>query len=125
MTRHDDRVRLRHMLDHAREAVAMITGKGKKDLQRQRMLELALVRLIEIIGEAAARVSPEGQAEYSFIPWREVVGMRNRLVHGYDSIDLDVLWDTIEDDLPPLIDKLERTLDEDEKEHKNETEKVF
>lgn len=125
MTRHDDRVRLRHMLDHAREAVAMITGKGRIDLQRQRMLELALVRLIEIIGEAAARVSPEGQAEYSFIPWREVVGMRNRLVHGYDSIDLDVLWDTIEDDLPPLIDKLERTLDEDEKEHKNETEKVF
>ncbi len=125
MTRHDDRVRLRHMLDHAREAVAMITGKGRTDLQRQRMLELALVRLIEIIGEAAARVSPEGQAEYSFIPWREVVGMRNRLVHGYDSIDLDVLWDTIEDDLPPLIDELERVLDEDEKEHKNETEKVF
>ncbi len=121
MTRHDDRVRLRHMLDHAREAVAMITGKGRTDLQRQRMLELALVRLIEIIGEAAARVSPEGQAEYSFIPWKEVVGMRNRLVHGYDSIDLDVLWDTIEDDLPPLIDELERVLDEDEKEHKNET----
>jgi len=121
MTRHDDRVRLRHMLDHAREAVAMITGKGRTDLQRQRMLELALVRLIEIVGEAAARVSPEGQAEYSFIPWREVVGMRNRLVHGYDSIDLDVLWDTIEDDLPPLIDELERILDEDEKEHKNET----
>ena len=47
--------------------------------------------------------------------------MRNRLVHGYDSIDLDVLWDTIEDDLPPLIDELERVLDEDEKEHKNET----
>lgn len=121
MTRHDDRVRLRHMLDHAREAVAMITGKGRTDLQRQRMLELALVRLIEIVGEAAARVSPEGQAEYSFIPWREVVGMRNRLIHGYDSIDLDVLWDTIEDDLPPLIDELERILDEDEKEHKNET----
>jgi uncharacterized protein with HEPN domain len=109
------------MLDHAREAVAMITGKGRTDLQRQRMLELALVRLIEIVGEAAARVSPEGQAEYSFIPWREVVGMRNRLIHGYDSIDLDVLWDTIEDDLPPLIDELERILDEDEKEHKNET----
>ena len=121
MTRHDDRVRLRHMLDHAREAVAMITGKRRTDLQRQRMLELALVRLIEIIGEAAARVSTEGQAEYSFIPWKEVVGMRNRLVHGYDSIDLDVLWDTIEDDLPPLIDELERVLDEDEKEHKNET----
>ena len=121
MTRHDDRVRLRHMLDHAREAVAMITGKGRTDLQRQRMLELALVRLIEIIGEAAARVSTEGQAEYSFIPWKEVVGMRNRLVHGYDSIDLDVLWDTIEDDLPPVIDELERVLDEDEKEHKNET----
>jgi uncharacterized protein with HEPN domain len=73
MTRHDDIVRLRHMLDHAREAVAMLTGKKRADLQSERMLELALVRLIEIVGEAAARVNPEGQALYPLIPWREVV----------------------------------------------------
>lgn len=119
MTRHDDIVRLRHMLDHAREAVAMLAGKERADLQSERMLELALVRLIEIVGEAAARVSPEGQERYPLIPWREVVGMRNRLVHGYDSVDLDVLWDTIEDDLPPLIAELERILGETEERDAN------
>lgn len=110
MTRHDDRVRFQHMLDHAREAVAMITGNKREDLKNERVLELALIRLIEIIGEAAKRVSPQGKAEFPFIPWREVVGMRNRLIHGYDSVDLDILWDTVEDDLPPLIEKLERIL---------------
>lgn len=63
MTRHDDLARLRHMLEHAREAVSMVAGKEGEDLRTERMLELALVRLIEIIGKAAARVSPEGQLE--------------------------------------------------------------
>ena len=119
MTRHDDIVHLRHMLDHAREAGAMLEGKEREDLQSARMLELALVRLIEIVGEAAARVTPESQERYPLIPWREVVGMRNRLVHGYDSVDLDVLWDTIEDDLPPLIAELERILGETEERDAN------
>jgi len=59
MTRHDDIVRLRHMLDHAREAVTMIEGKVRSDLRHERMLELSLVRLVEIVAEAAARVSVE------------------------------------------------------------------
>lgn len=110
MPKHEDTVPLRHMLDHAREAVSMIAGKKRTDLGRERMLELSLVRLIEIIGEAAARVSREGRKRYPSIPWREVIGMRNRLVHGYDSVDLDVLWDTVELDLPPLIAQLEKYL---------------
>jgi len=113
MTRHDDKVRLRHMLDHAREAVAMIEGKERSDLFQQRLLELALTRLVEIIGEAAAKVSPEAQDRYTLIPWRDVVGMRNRLVHGYNSIDLNVLWDTIEDDLLPLIEALEQIIEKE------------
>jgi uncharacterized protein with HEPN domain len=110
MTRHDDMVRLRHMLDHAREAVSLIQGKQREDLGRERLLELSLVRLIEIVGEAAARVSPKGRRTFQGIPWKEVIGMRNRLIHGYDQVDLDVLWDTIEDDLPPLILRLETSL---------------
>jgi len=110
MPKHDDIIPLQHMLDHAREAVEMITGKEPEDLGRERMLELSLMRLVEIIGEAAARVSRTGQAKYPDIPWREVTGMRNRLIHGYDSIDLNVLWDTIELDLPPLIVQLEKIL---------------
>ena len=108
MSKHDDSIPLQQMLDHAREAVNMIAGKERADLDRERMLELALIRLVEIIGEAAARVSPEGRIRYPLIPWREVIGMRNRLVHGYDSVDLDVLWDTVELDLPPLIIELEK-----------------
>jgi len=110
MPKHEDSVPLQHMLDHAKEAVDMIAGKKRADLDRERMLELSLVRLIEIIGEAAARVSVEGRSRYPSIPWREVIGMRNRLVHGYDSVDLDVLWDTVELDLPPLITQLEKYL---------------
>jgi len=110
MTRHDDRIRLQHMLDHAREAVLMVKEKESADLGRDRMLELATVRLIEIIGEAAARVSAEGREKFTSIPWQEVIGMRNRLIHGYDQVDLDILWDTIEIDLPPLITALEEIL---------------
>lgn len=110
MTRHDDIVRLQHMLEHAREAVAMTEGKERADLRRERMLELSLIRLIEVVGEAAARVSPEGQTKYSPIPWPQVIGMRNRLIHGYNQVDLDILWDTIEVDLPPLITELENVL---------------
>ena len=91
------------MLDHAREAVNMIIGKSPKVLKQERMLELALIRLVEIVGEAAGRVSRSGQAKVPDIPWREVIGMRNRLIHGYDSVDLNILWDTVELDFPPLI----------------------
>jgi len=111
MTQHDDIARLHHILEHAREAVSMIEGKERADLRHERMLELSLIRLIEVVGEAAARVTPEGQAKYSSIPWPQVVGMRNRLIHGYDQVDLDILWDTIEVDLPPFITKLEKILE--------------
>jgi len=90
MTQHNDMIRLQHMLDHAKEAVALIAGKGRAELQRNRVLELALIRLVEIVGEASAKVSSETQAKYPSIPWPQVIGMRNRLIHGYDSVDLDV-----------------------------------
>ncbi len=69
-----------------------------------------MVRLVEVVGEAASKVSPEGKQNYPSIPWREVINMRNRLIHGYDSIDLNVLWDTIDVDLPELIAILEDVL---------------
>ena len=111
MTRHNDKVRLQHMLEHAREAVAMIKCRERGDLRRERMLELSLIRLIEVVGEAAARVSLEGRAKHPLIPWLQVAGMRNRLIHGYDQVDLDILWVTIEDDLPRLILELETILE--------------
>ena len=88
----------------------MAEGKNRKALEEDRMLELALVRLIEIVGEAAGKVSAEGKAKFVDVPWPQIIAMRNRLIHGYDAVDLDVLWDTIENDLPDLIAKLEREL---------------
>ncbi len=100
-----DEVRLRHILDAANEAIVFAGGREDLDLDRQ--LALSLVKLIEIIGEAAAGVSEETRAQAPQIPWRSIVGMRNRLIHSYFDIDLDRVWDTIVDDLPPLIKQLE------------------
>lgn len=112
MTRHDDPTSIRHMLDYAVEAVEMLAGKNREDLRQDRMLQLALIRLVEIVGEAATRVSDESRNRYPSVPWRQAQIMRNRLIRGYDTIDLDILWDTIKHDLPPLIAELRRVLDE-------------
>jgi len=106
MKRPDDVYRLEHMLEHAREAVAMAANRTRPELEADRSLELSLVRLIEVIGEAASQVSQETRAQHPHIAWRVMVGMRHRLIHGYDYIDLDVLWDTVTLDLPILIRQL-------------------
>lgn len=107
MSRHEDAVRLRHMLDHAKEAVAMACGRTRPDLDTDRQLNLALVRLLEIVGEAASRVPKEARDWYPDIPWSQVVSLRNRLIHGYDSVDFDILWQIVTQDLPALIVVLE------------------
>ena len=105
-----DGVRLRHMLDAAREASQFVAGRGRADLDRDRMLALALVKEIEIIGEAANRVSVEARKRCAEIPWANITGMRNRLIHGYFSIDLDIVWQTATAELPPLAAALEKCL---------------
>lgn len=107
MSRHEDRARLLHMLDHAREAVAMTVGRTRLDLDSDRQLNLALVRLLEIVGEAASRVTPQTQALLPGIPWADITGLRNRVVHGYDRVDFDIVWETVVGDLPALIERLE------------------
>lgn len=108
--RRDDWVRLRHMMDAARDAKSFIHGRRRSDLDDDRMLVLSLVKSLEIVGEAAARVSRETQMEAPQIPWADIVGMRNRLIHGYYEVDLDRVWDTIQDDLSPLMAALEELL---------------
>jgi uncharacterized protein with HEPN domain len=87
MTRHDDTASMRHMLDHAREAIVMARGKTKSDLLTDRKLGLAVTRLLEIIGEAAVRVSSATRQKYELIEWRGAIAIRNRLIHGYDETD--------------------------------------
>jgi uncharacterized protein with HEPN domain len=107
MTQHDPWVRIRHMLKHAREAVALARSRHRSDFDGDRVLQLAMTRLVEIVGEAASKVAPDVRQRYSSVPWNQIVGMRQRLVHGYDSVDLEVLWDTVTDDLPTLVKQLE------------------
>jgi uncharacterized protein with HEPN domain len=114
MSRRDASVGLRHMLDYAREAVVMVRGGTRADLDANRMLSLALVKLLEIIGEAANRVPVDDQARYPQIPWQQLIGLRNRLVHGYDQVDLDILWQIVASDLPELVAELERIVSEGE-----------
>lgn len=104
----DDLVRLRHMLEASREAVAFARGRSRSDIDQDRMLALAIVKCVEIVGEAAVSVSLDARARYGSIPWADIVGMRNRLIHAYFDIDLDRVWDTVTDDLPPLVAELEK-----------------
>ena len=104
----DDEIRLRHALDAAREAFDFTKGHRRVDLDTDRKLSLSLVRLLEIIGEAARGITMEFRIEHSELPWKSMIGMRDRLVHGYFDVNLDVVWETVTNDLPPLIEKLEK-----------------
>jgi len=108
----DDNVRIRHILDAAKEAVAFSQGRSRADLNSDRQLNLSLVRLLEIIGEAARGISTEFRQDHPELPWRSMVGMRDRLIHGYFDVNLDVVWETVTQDLPSLIEQLEKIVSE-------------
>ena len=95
------------MLGAAREAVSFMHGRTRDDLDLDRQLVLALGKSIEIVGEAASRVTASSRQDLPQIPWDQIIGMRNRLVHSYFDINLDILWTTAQEDLSKLIDLLE------------------
>jgi uncharacterized protein with HEPN domain len=110
MTRHDDRVTLRHMLDYAQIARRLIAGRTRQDLDADEMFHLALTRAVEVIGEAAARVSDATREAHPNIPWSQITGTRNRLIHSYDRVNFDILWRIVSEELGPLIAQLESIL---------------
>ena len=85
-----DLVHLRHVRDAAQEAVRFVEGRSRADLEKNRMLSLALVQLLEIIGEAVRALSPSFRQDHPEIPWKKMVGMRDRLIHGYFDVNLTV-----------------------------------
>lgn len=101
-----DETRIRHLIDAAETACAFITDRAQDDLVTDEMLRLALTKLVEIVGEAAKQVSSETRAEYPLVPWSQAARMRDRLVHHYFDIDTDVLWSTVTEDLPRLLELL-------------------
>lgn len=106
MTKIDDPTRLNHMLQAATEALEFIQGCCRDTLEQDRKLVLALVKEIEIIGEAAVQLSPECRERHPQLPWKDIIGMRNRLIHAYQDVDLNILWDTVTLALEPLISEL-------------------
>lgn len=110
----DDLSRLKHIKDACQEALSFIDGYDRADLSRNRMLALSLVKELEIIGEAANNISKDCQDRYPQVPWRVIVGMRNRLIHAYFGIDYDVVWQTVTESSPVLLAEVESII-------KNET----
>lgn len=105
-----DKVRLQHMVDAANEALSFVAHKSRTELTTDRALALALVKSIEILGEAACRVSRELRSQSPEIPWTDIIAMRNRLIHSYFDVNLDIVWQTVTAELPPLVDQLEKLL---------------
>jgi uncharacterized protein with HEPN domain len=108
--RREDAIRLRHMLDAAEQAREFMEGRARQELEHNRMLSFAVVRALEVLGEAASRVSAQAREAHPDLPWQAMAGMRNRLVHAYFDIDLDRVWDTVTDDLPGLAAQLRAIL---------------
>jgi uncharacterized protein with HEPN domain len=104
-----DLLYLGHMLDAARETQQIIAGMSRVKFDQDRTARLALVHLIQTIGEAARRVS-HGQQALVPVPWQQIRGMRNRIVHDYTNINNDILWDTITLHIPPLIAELDQAV---------------
>jgi uncharacterized protein with HEPN domain len=100
------------MLEAAEKAAFHVHGRSREDFEHDEILQLALIRLLEVVGEAAAHVPPALQEQVPGVPWPDVVNMRHRLIHGYDRVDPEVVWQTLQNDIPALIDALKDALAE-------------
>jgi uncharacterized protein with HEPN domain len=112
--RKSDAVRLRHMLDAARRASRHASTRSRAELETDKLFADGVTYTLLVLGEAAGRVAVEERERLPGIPWGKIVGMRNRLVHGYDDINPDTVWRVLTQDLPPLIAELERILSNEE-----------
>ena len=111
MSRKNERVYIQHMIDNSNKAINFIKDISREDFDNDEKLRLALTHLLQVIGEAARRVSPEFRDHHPQIPWKEIVGMRSKVVHDYLNVDEDIIWSTIKYDLPPLVLELRKVLD--------------
>ncbi len=106
----DDLVYVGHMLDTAEKALGLMEGNSREDYDDNEPLRIALTHLIQVIGEAARRVSKEFCEAHPEIPWKAIIGMRHKVVHDYFDVDEDIVWDTVVEELEPLIKQLEKVV---------------
>lgn len=95
------------MRDHAVEAIQMLGGASLDELRNDRQLQLALIQLIQIVGEAASRIPDDVRQAHPQVPWQLAADMRNKLIHGYDLIEYPIVYDTVRDDLPLIVLQLD------------------
>ncbi len=105
-----DLIRFKHMLDSATAIFHFIDGKTHQEFNRDRMLSNAVIRELEVLGEAANHISKTTQKVFPELPWKQLIAMRNALIHAYFDIDYDIIWETVNDDLPPLYLQLKMIL---------------
>ncbi|HPG65640.1 MAG TPA: DUF86 domain-containing protein [Candidatus Hydrogenedentes bacterium] len=113
MLRDADITRLRHMVEAIREILEFVHGRDQQSLLCERPIQHLVLRNLEILGEAASRLSPECRQQYPEIPWRDMIDLRNRLVHVYFDLNLDIIWSTVQQDLPELLSSLEAFLQDE------------
>ncbi len=106
----DDAVFLRHILDSINQIEEYVSRLGYNDFIGSKLIQDGVIRQLEIIGEATKQLSPELRKKYSLIPWEDVAGMRDKLIHHYFGVDLEAVWDTVEKDLPTLKEEVEKIL---------------
>lgn len=104
----EDRIRIQHMIDAAEEALSFTDEISEKDFSQNRMLILSVIKEIEIIGEAASKISEEIKLKYPEVPWKDIIGMRNRLIHGYFEVNIELVWNTVNNNLPQLLSLLQK-----------------
>lgn len=106
----DDRVILEQMLDTARRLSGLARGRSYDAFAGDDVAQLATLHLVQRLGEAASRLTAEFRAAHPELPWGEMIGMRNRIVHSYDDLDPDIIWRVASEDVEPVIAAVERIL---------------
>ncbi len=117
-SRERDRFHLLKMRDASLLARKVVRGRKRSDLNNDELFQLGLAKAVELIGESANRISNELQQTHPQIPWRQIIGMRHVLVHNYWLVEMDEVWDAVQNDIPPLIDQLHQLIKAEEERRK-------
>lgn len=111
MSVHDPGLTLRQIVEFADEVAALVSGRAREDLESNREFRRALERCVELVGEAATRLPVAWRESHHQVPWRQIIAMRNVMIHGYDVVLPEVLWNVATSDVPKLREEIKALLE--------------